>query len=287
MSSTAVFTNQFQPRFIQEEDLNYYGLPDPADVPDIVSVVERASTLIDEYCARTDVDGQGSLVYTTYVERIALPVGRNIFRTSFRPLATVSAQTVIQLMASGSQVDAQTGTPLPNYFYTGVQPNTLTTLYPTNTIPGDSSTLTPLVAASGRYGYGRRGQQQVYPDLNYAANILQIASFFGGPPQFTNIDVTMCDFDARTGEIWVPAGLYLSQYTEVLLTYNSGFHPLRMPNAIRHATASLVRNLLSRGGGATGLKSFGAGRIRAEFTDDLIDVNIQNMLQAYRTVRTG
>jgi hypothetical protein len=127
----------------------------------------------------------------------------------------------------------------------------------------------------------------VYPDLNYAANVLQIASFFGGPPMFTNIDVTQIDFDSRTGEMWVPAGLYLSQYTEVLITYNSGFDPRSMPPAIKHATASLVRNLLSRGGGATGLKSFKAGRIEAEFTDELIDVNIQNLLQAYRTARAS
>lgn len=269
--------NNFQPLFIFPTELAAFGLPTVTQQPDIIGLVQRASTLIDEYCARTDVDGQGSLVYTTYSERIGLPVGRNIFRVSFRPLAPVTVQVFNQYVASGSQPNA------PNYYYTGFLPNTTTTGYPTNTVGG--TTLSPIISASGRYGYARRGQQQVYPDLNYAANVLQIASFFGGPPQFTPIDPSMCDFDAKTGEIWVPAGLYLSQYTEILITYNSGFDPLRMPNAIKHATASLVRNLLARGGGATGLTSFGAGRIRAGFTDDIIDVNIQNMLQAYRTFR--
>jgi hypothetical protein len=193
-------------------------------------------------------------------------------------MAAVDATTQAALVASGS-VDGE-----PNYYYNGFQPSTSRTGYPTSTVGG--ANLTPIISCSGRYGFARRGQQQVYPDLNYAANILQIASFFGGPPQFTNVDVTMIDFDPRTGEIWLPAGLYLSQYTEILIAYNSGFHPLKLPNALKHATASLVRNLLARGGGATGLKGFSAGRIRAEFTDDLIDVNIQNMLQAYRTVRT-
>lgn len=262
--------NPFQPRFILESELSKFGLPDESQQPDIISLVERASTLIDEFCARPDVDGKGSLVWTTYVERLFLPVGRNIFRVSFRPLATVTPSQVAQYAASGSNAGE------PNYFYTGVVANTQMV----------GSTLTPLVSASGRYGYARRGQQQVYPDLNYAANVLQIASFFGGPPAFTNIDITMADFDNRTGECWIPAGLYLSQYTEVVISYNSGFDPLQMPNAIKHATASLVRNLLSRGGGATGLKGFSAGKIRAEFTEDLIDVNLQNMLMAYRTVRT-
>lgn len=265
--------NQFQPRFIDEEDFGKFGLPDVTQQPDIVTLVERASTFIDEFCARSDVDGQGSLVYTTYQERLALPVGRNIFRVTFRPLAAVDANTIALLSASGS-IEGE-----PNYFYTGALPSTQ--------YRAGTSTLMPVIAASGRYGYARRGQQQVYPDLNYAANVLQIASFFGGPPQFTPIDVTSIDFDPRTGECWVPAGLYLSQYTEVLITYTAGFSPFALPPAIRHATASLVRNLLARGGGATGLKGFQAGRIRAEFTDDLIDVNIANSLQAYRTVRTG
>jgi hypothetical protein len=267
----------YQPRFIDESDLIKYGLPDVTQVPDILTQVDRASTLIDEFCARADVDGQGSLAYTTYTERLFLPVGRNIFRVSFRPLAVVSAATVAELAASGSQVDND-GNPVSNNYYTGVLPSGIQT---------QANTISPVISCSGRYGYARRGQQQTYPDLNYAANVLQIASFFGGPPAFTNIDVTQIDFDNRTGEMWVPAGLYLSQYTEVVISYNSGFDPRHMPPAIKHATASLVRNLLSRGGGATGLKSFQAGRIRADFTDELIDVNIQNLLQAYRTVRAS
>jgi hypothetical protein len=265
--------NPFRPCFIMEQDFPAWGLPTRQQQGDILTLVERASTLIDEFCARTDVDGQGSLVYTSYTERLLLPVGRNIVRTSFRPLIAISPTTVSNLIASGS-VDGE-----PNYYYTGVQPNTQTQV--------SLNTLSPILSCSGRYGYARRGQQQVYPDLNYAANVLQIASFFGGPPQFTNIDVTSIDFDPRTGELWLPAGLYLSQYTEILITYNSGFNPCVMPPAVKHATASLVRNLLSRGGGATGLKGFQAGRIRAEFTDELIDINLQNMLQTYRTVRTG
>lgn len=271
--------NDFQPRYILEAELASFGLPDATQLPNIVGLVERASTLIDESCGRIDTDGNGSLVYTTYQERILTPVGRNIFRIAFRPLASVDANTVALLAASGSNGSQA------NYYYTGVTANNVYLGNPLGTDQTASTTLSPLVSASGRYGYARRSQQQVYPDLNYAANVLQIASFFGGPPQFTPIDVSMCDYDPRTGEVWVPAGLYLSQYTEIWIAYNSGFHPLHMPRAIKHACASIVQNLLSRGGGATGLKSFQAGRISAAFNLELIDPTIDVMLQPYRTVR--
>jgi len=93
--------------------------------------------------------------------------------------------------------------------------------------------LSAIISASGRYGYGRRDQQATYPDLNYGANILMVAALFGGPPQWTGIDPTMIDWYDQVGECWVPAGLYLSQYTEVIMTYNAGFNPLKIPNQIK------------------------------------------------------
>jgi hypothetical protein len=254
---------QFQPRYIFESELAQFGLPDTDNQPNIMSLVDGASSLIDEYCGRTDGDGNGSLAFTTYSQRMLLPEGRNIFRTMFRPLIAVPAQTVADLSASGQN------------FYTGCQPNV---------VKMNTGVLTPLIGASGRYGYSRRGSQQVYPDLNYGANILQIASFFGGPPQFTPIDISMADFDNKTGEIWVPAGLYLSQYTEVFITYNAGYDPRDMPKSIKHACAALIRNLLSKGGGTTGMKSFSVWRVSGQFTEDLIDATVARWLQNYVTV---
>ncbi len=254
---------QFQPRYITEGELAQFGLPDIDSQPNIMSLVDGASSLIDEYCGRTDGDGNGSLVYTTYSQRMLLPEGRNIFRTMFRPLVAVPVSTTNNLASSGQN------------FYTGFTPNTAIM---------QNGTLTPLIGASGRYGYSRRGSQQVYPDLNYGANILQIASFFGGPPQFTPIDITFCDFDAKTGEIWVPAGLYLSQYTEVSIQYNSGYDPTDMPKSIKHACAALIRNLLSKGGGTTGMKSFSVWRVSGQFNEDLIDPTVARWLAAFVNV---
>jgi hypothetical protein len=254
---------QFQPRYIAQSELAYYGLPDVDSQPNIMSFVDGASSLIDEYCARTDGDGNGSLVYTTYSQRMLLPEGRNIVRTMFRPLVAVNATTQQQLALSGQ------------YFNTGFTPNIAIR-------PGIG--LTPLVGCSGRYGYSRRGSQQVYPDLNYGANILQIASFFGGPSNFTTIDITSIDFDPITGELWFPAGLHLSQYTEVIIQYNSGYDPRDMPKSLKHACANLIRNLMAKGGGTTGMKSFSVWRVSGQFDDDLIDPTVERLLRPYVTV---
>src|ERR1017187_1219961 len=203
---------QFQPLYINEQELGHFGLPDVDSQENIMSMVEASSSLIDEYCGRTDGDGNGSLVYTTYSQRMLLPEGRNVFRTMFRPLKGLSPSLANELSTSGQN------------YYTGFTPN----LADVNT----GLALSSIVGCSGRYGYSRRGSQMVYPDLNYGANILQIASFFGGPPQFTPIDVTKIDVDPITGEVWVPAGLYLSQYSEVFISYNSGFDPRDMPKSI-------------------------------------------------------
>jgi hypothetical protein len=266
----------FQPRYIQPSELATFGLPSQIQYPTILNMVDEASTMIDESCGRTDTDGNGSLVYTTYCERLLLPVGRNLVRLTFRPMVAVSLSTLLNLAASGAN---NVNNDDVNCFYTGALPNTLTV--------GTSTTVSPLLSASGRYGYTRRGQQAIYPDMNYGSSILQVAAFFGGPPQFTPIDVTMCDFDPRSGELWIPAGLYLSQYSEIFVSYNSGFDPTNMPRQIKHACASLIKNFLSRGGGATSVTdlSMGYHGIHATFTPDLIDPNIDRILQSFRTVR--
>lgn len=248
-----------QPQFIQASELSSYGLPSSDQEPNIIPIVQRASSMIDQYLGRVNTDGTGSIVWSTYTERKLLPEGRNLFRVSFKPMVGISEATYNQYAASATNL----------------------TGYNTETA-ADGVTLSPLLTCEGRYGYGRRGQQNVYPDLNYGANILQIASYFGGPPQFTPIDITKVDFDPRTGELWVPAGLYLSAYTEVVVSYNSGFAPDQLPAPIKQACAMLVTNFLSRP--ATGLSSFGVGRLHNQFIPDLVDPTIDRMLFPYKSV---
>lgn len=261
---------RFRPCYIFQSELADFGLPDITQQPNIMSLVMGASTLIDDHCGRTDGNGNGSLVYTTYVERLLLQArNRNLLRVMFKPMVTVDVTTVANLQASGAL-----GT--VNNYFTGVT---------ANTIARPDATVSPLLGCSGRYGYPRRGEAAIYPDLNYGMNMLMVAAYFGGPPNFTAIDVTSIDFETQTGELWLPAGLYLSQYTEIIAVYNSGYDPTDMPGAIKDSCAALVRNLLARGGGTTGVKSMsGQGTVNVTFTDDLIDPTIQRWLSKFVNV---
>ena len=255
----------FQPQYLTEAELPTFGLPTVAQQGNIINLVEAASSLIDEHCGRVEDDGGGSLVYSTYTERLELPEGRNTVRLSYKPLVGIPAATVTALSASGG------------CFYTGVVANTVTSNF-------GGGNLSPLISCSGRYGYGRRDNQLKYPDSGYMMNLLQVASFFGGPPPFTPIDLMMIDFDPRTGQIWVPAGLYISNYTEIEVTYNSGFDPRNMPRSIKHACAQICKNSLAKGSGTTGIKSIsGAGRINIILDPELIDKNTDKLLNNYKT----
>jgi hypothetical protein len=262
----------FAPCFIPEKELTRYGLPTPQDVPEVMSLVQFASSIIDEHCGRVDGDGNGSLVFTTYTQRILLQTrNRNLMQLPIKPIVAVDAATVTDLQnaASGNY----------NYTYTGVTPNT---------ILDRSGQLSGLVAASGRYGYTRQDMAIAYPDLFAMINPLNLVTMFGGPAPWIPMDISNTDYDARTGEIWIPAGLQLQRYSEVLISYNSGYHPLAMPPAIKHACAALVKNALAKGAGTTALVSLQMGRsgANASFVQNLLDPTLLQLLTPYCNVRS-
>ena len=259
---------EFTPQFIFEGELKKYGLPSVSEQDDIISLVQAASILIDEYTGRRDMDNNGSLVWTTYHERKTLGTNRNVLRLSFRPLVALDVTTVSAYAASGANQDG---------IYTGFQASTV--------FKNGTTDLSPIVTCSGRYGYGRRSDSYNYPGPNYGGNILQISSNFGGPPAWGPVPIELVDVNTQSAEIWIPAGLYITNYTEIDVTYTSGYDPFKMPSAIKQATAQVVKNSMLRGGGATGLKGIqNAGRIGLQFMDELIDPTTARLLMSYMTV---
>lgn len=264
----------FAPTYIFQSELAAYDLPNPSDLPAIMTLVQLASVLIDEECGRYDGDGSGSLVYSTYIQRVLLQTrNRNLIQLAMKPLAAVPSGTIAALQASGT---AATGSTQP--YYTGAQPYLYTAA---NGFPSG------IIGASGRYGYTRQDMSVAYPDLFALINPLNLVTLFGGPAPWVAIDITNTDYDPKTGEVWIPAGLQLQRYAEVLMIYTSGYDPRNMPPIIKLICASIVKNAMAKGNATTAMTALSMGRsgTNFQFYNDLIDPVLSRMLTPFRTVR--
>lgn len=264
--------NPFIPTYILPNELASFGLPTQDIQGDILNTVQMVSTLIDVECGRIDGDGSGSLVYTTYVQRILLQTrNRNLLMVANKPIVGLPQATIDLLAASGAS-------PSGNYYYTGCMANSLA--QPNGTLSG-------IIGASGRYGYSRQDMSAAYPDLQALVNPLNLVTLFGGPAPWMPIDVTNTDYDSKTGEVWIPAGLQLQRYNEILIQYNSGYSPFGLPRAIKQVCAALVKNALAKGDGTTGLMSLmvGGGSSNYTMVQKLLDPTMDAMLQPFRNIR--
>jgi hypothetical protein len=265
---------QFTPRFIFENELATYGLPSPTQACEIMGLIDMASVAIDEYCGRIDGDGNGSLVYTTYTQRCLLQTrNRNLVEIPMKPVAVVTPD-----VSAALQAQAETSGASGNYWFTGVLPNTLTSF---------TKDLSGIIGCSGRYGYTRQDLSSGYPDLFATINPLTILALFGGPAPWIPVDVTQIDYDNRTGEAWIPVGLQLQRYSEILITYNSGFDPNRIHPLIKRVTSSLVKNAMAMGNATTALRGLTVAKsgVNYHLYGDLFDPTLDRMLTPFKNVR--
>ena len=126
-----------------------------------------------------------------------------------------------------------------------------------------------------------------YPDLFAFINPLNLVTMFGGPAPWVPIDITNTDYDWKTGEVWIPAGLQLQRYSEIIITYTSGFDPNCLPPGVKMATACITKNLMAKGAGTTGLLGMSLSRSGANFTfmPGIIDPTVDGLLTPYKAVR--
>ena len=272
-------TKPFTPMYIFPAEYSSFGLPTSEVQNDIDTIVQMASLMVDEACGAVDGDGNGSLVYSTYVQRNLLQTrNRNLVYLASKPIVGLDNGDITALSgfaASGYGGIAASGV---NCFYTGFQANTITAF--------GGNQLSGIVGASGRYGYSRQDMSIAYPDLFAFINPLNLVTMFGGPAPWVAIDISNTDYDAKTGEVWIPAGLQLQKYSEVLFVYNAGFNPLVMPLGVKQVTASIVKRLLASDA-TTGLMTMSMGRsgMNVQFAQSIIDPTLDAMLQPFKRVR--
>lgn len=138
-----------------------------------------------------------------------------------------------------------------------------------------------VVGGTGRYGYGRRGDQASSntDDFNLLASLMK----FGGPPAWEIWPAnTAAGIDASTGQLWVPAGIMLAYYSEVKVRYVAGFQYSNLPSDVKLACAMLVsasQALPTMGN----TRMYQAGDTKIEqFAASIINDDVKAMLQAYR-----
>lgn len=119
-----------------------------------------------------------------------------------------------------------------------------------------------VIGGTGRYAYGRRGDAGAYNADNY--NLLASINKFGGPPAWEIWPAnTAAGIDARTGQLWIPAGIMLVYYSEVKVRYLAGFQYSNLPDPVKLACAQLV-TALANDPGIGNLKSVAAGDTKME-----------------------
>jgi hypothetical protein len=138
-----------------------------------------------------------------------------------------------------------------------------------------------VIGGTGRYAYGRRGDAGAYNTDNY--NLLASINKFGGPPAWEIWPAnTAAGIDARTGQLWIPAGIMLVYYSEVKVRYVAGFQYASLPDEIKLACAQLVTAIANDPGvGNFGALQAGDTKIERFAASNLSD-DVKAMLGPWR-----
>lgn len=128
---------------------------------------------------------------------------------------------------------------------------------------------TPFVSVRARHGISRG------PD---AGSLAEILAPFGGPPAWVDLDPARVEYNAATGEIWLPAGILGVPYTDAELIYTAGFS--QVPEAVKLACAQLIRNIESHP--APNVNSAQLDRLQLEyFAGSLLDEDTRRLLAPF------
>lgn len=131
-----------------------------------------------------------------------------------------------------------------------------------------------IIEAKGRYIRGRRDRQ--YKD--YAVVYNNIIALMGTAPGWNNIDPATVDFYGPTSEIWIPSGLFLAPYGEVLITYLAGY--IEIPEKALAAIALIINAICVKG--ESDMVQYSSGRVSRRFaTPSYFTADVKRMLSPF------
>lgn len=144
-----------------------------------------------------------------------------------------------------------------------------------------------IVSARVRYTRGRRGEEFALETSPNGLFLQQIATAFGLPGTWTNLDVSTLDVYAGPREVTLPMGFLGGGglgYNEVELSYTAGF--VTVPAQVMSACAQVVKN--AQAIPALNVKSSRLDTLEMQyFSNELIDPGVALLLQPYRAEREG
>lgn len=131
----------------------------------------------------------------------------------------------------------------------------------------------PFVTVRARHGIGRK------PRMFSLAAIL---APFGGPPAWVDLDPAKVEYNAATGDVWLPASLFGMSFTDVEMTYTAGH--AAVPEAVKLACAQIIRNVESHP--AANVRLAQLDRLQLEyFAGSLVDEDVRRLLGPFVAVR--
>lgn len=136
----------------------------------------------------------------------------------------------------------------------------------------------PIVLLRGRYAIPRRGE------LPWGDLASDVASAFGLPGTWSDIDPSNTDFCPETGELTLPINALGLGYTEIGVVYTAGLEPIA--HAVKVACAQIVKN--AQATPALNVKSSRVDRLQLEyFSESLLDETVRTLLAPYVAQKVG
>ena len=115
-----------------------------------------------------------------------------------------------------------------------------------------------------------------------AGSMAELVAPFGGPPPWVDLDPAQVEYNAATGEVWLPVGIFGLSYAEAELTYTAGF--TEAPEAVKLACAQIIRNIESHP--SANVRTAQLDRLQLEyFAPSLLDEDTRRLLAPFVAIR--
>ena len=136
----------------------------------------------------------------------------------------------------------------------------------------------PIAAMRGRYATTRRGE---WPWSEWNS---EVATAFGLPGTWSDVDPTGVDSHAESGELTLPTNVLGLAFSELEVTYTAGL--VQLPDAIKVACAQIVRN--AQATPALNVRSGRLDQMQLEyFSASLLDESVRSFLAPYVAQKVG